>query len=255
MPTKKSTKNKSDPLMNPSILFEDDDLVVADKPSGVITNSSETAQENTMQDWAHRTFAVFQGDSPDVLSDFHKRCGIVHRLDKETSGILLIAKNETSFVRLQQQFKERTVRKKYTALAHGIVEKTGEIRAPVGRLPWNRERFGVLAGGREAVTGYESIRHYERTAHETYTLLGLAPHTGRTHQIRIHLKYIGHPIVADAFYGGRKTYRNDLAFCPRLFLHAGHISFIHPFSGKPIEFESALPDDLSRVLAHLSVLK
>ena len=171
----------------------------------------------------------------------------MHRLDKETSGILIVAKTKKAFENLQQQFKDRKISKTYTALVHGQVEpKEGTIEAPVGRLPWRRDRFGVLPGGREATTGYK-VREY----YKDYTLLELKPKTGRTHQIRIHLKHLGHPVVADTFYAGRKTARADRLWCPRLFLHASGISFTHPETGKEISFKSKLPADLLQVLTNL----
>ena len=181
------------------------------------------------------------------------RNGIVHRLDKETSGILLIAKTKASFEELQRQFKERIVHKTYIALVHGRVERgevDGVIDAPVGRLPWRRDRFGVLPDGREAVTEYKKIDDYV-LENDKFSLLELKPKTGRTHQIRIHLKHIGHPIVADEFYAGRKTARHDRKWCPRLFLHAGGITFLHPITRKEISFKSDLPQDLSVALANL----
>ena len=172
----------------------------------------------------------------------------MHRLDKETSGLLVVAKTINAFENLQSQFKERKVKKTYIALAHGEIEpKEGEITASVGRLPWRRERFGVLPGGREAVTKYKVISYYTLSAN-TYTLLRLMPQTGRTHQIRIHLKFIGHPIVGDEFYAGRKTARRDRLWCPRLFLHAKTLSFDHPETGKRLNFESNLPFDLAKTL-------
>ena len=164
----------------------------------------------------------------------------------------MIAKTKEAFYNLQKQFKERRVAKKYQALVHGKVEMgEGEIKAPVGRLPWRRNRFGVLPGGREAATEYKVLENYE-TKEGKYSLLELSPKTGRTHQIRIHLKYLGHPIVGDTFYAGRKTARRDRVWCPRLFLHASEISFLHPKTGKRVSFESQLPADLGAVLTSLA---
>jgi 23S rRNA pseudouridine1911/1915/1917 synthase len=171
-------------------------------------------------------------------------------LDKETSGLLIVAKTISAFENLQSQFKERKVTKTYIALVHGVVEpKEGEIIASVGRLPWRRERFGVLPGGREAITKYKVISYHSLiTDHGSqFTLVELYPKTGRTHQIRIHLKFIGHPIVGDYFYAGRKTARDDREWCPRLFLHASKITFFHPVTGKEVKFESELPKDLNLV--------
>src|SRR5947209_8201310 len=149
--------------MIPSIVFEDDFFIAINKPSGMIVNKADTTKnESTVQDWVEE---LYPRQIPSGLTEktengdynktyeFYNRSGIVHRLDKETSGILLIAKTAESFAELQNQFKERTVKKKYIALAHGrVVPEDGEIRAPIGRLEWNRKRFGVVSGGREAMT-------------------------------------------------------------------------------------------------------
>lgn len=236
------------------ILFEDEDIVVLDKPSGITVNRSETTvNQITVQDWMEKKFKV-KSLKVDKESDFYKRSGIVHRLDKETSGILLAAKNERSFFDLQNQFKERIVKKTYTALAHGkIVPSEGEVKAPVGRLPWNRMRFGIVAGGRDSITKYKVIDYFEKhTKRGNYlTLLEAYPETGRTHQIRVHLQYIGHPIFADFLYAGRKTSREDRKLLERVFLHASKIFFVHPKKGERVNFESELPQELSSVLKNL----
>ena len=232
--------------MEPKVIFEDKELLILDKPSGWIVNDATTTRNQpTVQGWLRRNFHF-------PISNFQKlRNGIVHRLDKETSGLLLIAKTKSSFENLQAQFKSREVRKIYNALVHGKVEpKEGVVNAPVGRLPWNRERFGVLPGSRSAETAYKAVAYYQLQA-KSYTLVELYPKTGRTHQIRIHLKYLGHPIVADEFYAGRKTSRADRQWCPRLFLHAGGISFNHPAAGERVEFKSELPNDLEKSLDSL----
>lgn len=247
--------------MEPKVVFEDIDLLVIDKPSGMIVNKADTTRgERTVQEWVEEKLEV-RSDLPadkagksevDRESDFVKRAGIVHRLDKETSGILLTAKNPESFENLQKQFKERTVKKKYLALVHGKVEPSeGEIRVPVGRLPWNRERFGVIPGGRESATKYKALSSYKLDV-SSYTLLELAPLTGRTHQIRVHLKYLGFPIVGDQLYAGRKQSREDRKWCSRLFLHASEIRFSHPKTGEQITLQSELPNDLEHALAKLA---
>ncbi|MBI3290552.1 RluA family pseudouridine synthase [Candidatus Microgenomates bacterium] len=251
--------------MEPKILLEDDELLVIDKPAGMVVNNAQSVQGETVQDWITRVLPRFfpqenpQGDpflgvplpaSP--TSDFAQRAGIVHRLDKETSGILVIAKTPEAFENLQKQFAERGVEKSYLALVHGQPSHSeGVISAPVGRLPWNRERFGVLAGGREATTKYR-VLSIQYLGKEEFSLVELYPKTGRTHQIRVHLKSIGHAVVADEFYAGRKTARNDRKWCPRLFLHAKSISFMHPKTGERVNVESDLPQDLKDALAQLS---
>lgn len=234
--------------MEPEIIFEDKSLLILNKPSGWIVNeASTTKNQPVIQKW------ISQKAKSEISNDTEYRNGIVHRLDKETSGILVVAKTKEAFRNLQEQFKARVVEKTYTALVHGKVEpRNGVIKVPVGRLPWNRERFGVLPGGREAETGYKAISNYKpQMSNEILTLLELKPKTGRTHQIRIHLKYLGHPIVSDGFYAGRKTARDDRKWCPRLFLHASEIKFRHPKSEKFVNFKTNLDDDLHQALSGL----
>lgn len=235
--------------MNIKILFEDDDLAVLDKPAGIVVNRAISVKEETVQDFVEKNFIL--KEAPADSSEFLARSGVVHRLDKDTSGVLIVAKNPASFLSLQSLFKERKISKKYKALVHGkVMPERGEINAPVGRLPWNRERFGILSEGREAQTSYRVLSFYDYEG-EYFSLLEAMPFTGRTHQIRIHLKYIGHSILSDKFYAGRKTCRQDLTFCPRLFLHASNLTFKHPFKAKNIEIESVLPEELLKVLAKM----
>lgn len=233
--------------MEPKILFEDEALFVVDKPAGWISNDSNTVTDQpVVQKWITESF-----DYP-LKGNRELRDGIVHRLDKETSGILVVAKTEQSFNKLQLMFKERKVEKTYTALCHGKVDPPeGKIEETVGRLPWRRDRFGVVEGGRESLTLYKLIRFYKGDR-GGYSLIEFYPRTGRTHQIRIHAKHIGHAIVSDEFYAGRKTARNDRKWCPRLFLHASSIRFPHPQSNAVNTYYSPLPNDLSGVLEYLS---
>lgn len=252
-----------------AIIYEDKAVIVVNKPAGITVNRSETTKgEKTVQDWAEgylkvprvpQVPRVSREDS--THSTFIERAGIVHRLDKETSGILLIAKTQVAFADLQRQFKERIVKKTYIALAHGVIlPKDGEIRIPVGRLPWNRKRFGVVAGGRDAVTRYKTISNFIHSTgsgqisnrQENLTLLELFPETGRTHQIRVHMKYLNHPIFGDNLYAGRKTARNDRKLLPRVFLHASSITFYHPQTHKEVSFESPLPIELEQFLHKLT---
>ena len=251
-------------MKTPSVLFEDEALLVVDKPSGMTVNRAETTRgERTVEEWVEEKILSDKKSSSRNISDFYRRAGIVHRLDKETSGLLLVAKTPESFANLQQQFKERRVKKMYLALVHGKVRPTeGEMRVPVGRLPWNRKRFGVVVGGREAVTRYkvQSLKFNPAGAtsdvasgkNEQLTLVELYPETGRTHQIRVHLKYFGHPIFSDPLYAGRKTARADRKLLPRLFLHATKLSFDHPRTGKRVSFESPLPLELDTFLKKLA---
>ncbi|MDO8583002.1 MAG: RluA family pseudouridine synthase [bacterium] len=261
--------------MEPKVIFEDQDLLVLDKPAGMIVNNADTTKDLvTVQDWVEKYLQITNSKSQipnksqiqnnndqntqvfiSPEETFKSRAGIVHRLDKETSGILLVAKTLLAFVNLQAQFKERKVQKTYIALAHGKIEpEVGEINVAVGRLPWNRKRFGVIADGRESVTMYKvlSIKYLAgKKESEPLTLVELYPKSGRTHQIRVHLQYIHHPIFSDPLYAGRKTSRNDRELLPRVFLHAAKISFNHPKTNAPLSLESPLPEDLDGFLKGL----
>ncbi|HET9946944.1 MAG TPA: RluA family pseudouridine synthase [Patescibacteria group bacterium] len=244
-----------------SVIFEDNTLLVINKPSGITVNRSDTTRhESTVQDIVEKHLKISypkplvrerkEGEYPTTEETFKERSGIVHRLDKETSGILLIAKNPDIFGKLQKAFQEREVQKTYLALAHGkLLPLEGEVSVPVGRLQFNRMRFGVVAGGRPSVTGYKVLQtYYNPKTKEFYSLVELYPHTGRTHQIRVHLKHLNHPIVSDELYAGRKTARQDRKELSRLFLHASQIVFTHPATGKQIHIESPLPEELEDFL-------
>lgn len=260
--------------MQPKILLEDELFLVVDKPAGLVVNRADSVKETTVQDWAEgylkirstkhesRNKSKAQNSNGDKSfgfrnSDFEfsSRAGIVHRIDKETSGCLIIAKTPEAFVELQRQFKAREVEKTYIALVHGKFEREqGIINAAVGRLPWNRERFGILSGGREAETIYKVTKLFEKPnkqQKEYYSLVEFRPKTGRTHQIRVHAKYLHHALVSDVFYAGRKTSRKDREWCPRLFLHAAKISFTHPVTKERVTVESSLAEDLRIALSHL----
>jgi len=234
-------------VSTPKIVYEDEALMVIDKPSGWIVNDAITAKDKpTVQGWLRRNF-----DFP-VFKFQILRNGIVHRLDKETSGLLLIAKTKEAFEQLQSQFKSRKVEKSYIALTHGRVEpKEGEIITTVGRLPWRRDRFGIVPGGRESESKYKVISYHSK-GKEAFSLVEFYPKTGRTHQIRIHAKFIGHPIVGDSFYAGRKTARKDRLWCPRLFLHAKSVSFTDPITDRKVSYKSALPGELKKSLEVLT---
>lgn len=240
------------------ILYEDSELLIINKPAGITVNRSETTTNDTIQDWAEEYLHIAKGvgHSEDTETDFYDRGGIVHRLDKETSGVLVLAKTPEAFTKIQQQFKERVIEKKYQALTHGVVTPaTGEIKAPVGRLPWNRTQFGIVAGGRDSVTFYNRLAVYELpgigSGRQKGSLLELSPQTGRTHQIRVHLKYIGHPIFADFLYAGRKTARDDRKFLTRVFLHAESLTLTHPRLGERMSFHAPLPEELASLLSSL----
>ena len=258
------------------LIFEDKTILVIDKPAGWVVNKAETTRnQETIQDWVecyrkirstkHEILNKFKITNSNVQNslefrnsdlEFARRAGIVHRLDKETSGLLLVAKTPEAFVNLQRQFKERKVKKQYLALVHGKVEpQEGVIEVPIARSPFNREKFGVFLGGRPARTKYKVLSIKYKVLgkkEEPLTLLEVSPETGRTHQIRVHLKYIGHSVVGDEKYAGRKTARADRKWCPRQFLHASYLSFIHPKTGKKVIVSSKLPSDLQQIIMKLS---
>lgn len=218
-----------------SLVFEDNYLLVINKPAGLTVNRADsTAGLETLED----------------LLPFNSlpRRGIVHRLDKDTSGLILVAKTAAALTDLQAQFKQRLVAKAYVALVHGRVEpKDGSINLPVGRNPERRQRFMVIISGRPAVTRYEVKTYFEK-----YSLVSVYPKTGRTHQIRVHFKHLGHPLVADPFYLGEKRLKVDSSWCPRLFLHSQELSFRHPESQQLVKFEADLPDDLKTALKKIT---
>lgn len=231
--------------MDPKIIFEDDSLFVIDKPSGWIANeASTTTTQPVIQTWVRENFEYPLKGSREM------RDGVVHRLDKETSGVLLVAKTKEAFERLQAEFKGREVEKVYVGLLHGHVDSEGKIKVSVGRLPYRRDRFGIIPDGRDSETDYKLLEFYPGN-NGGHSLVEFNPKTGRTHQIRIHARHIGHAIVSDEFYAGRKTARNDRKWCPRLFLHASKIKFTHPARGEAVEFESKLPGDLQNALKEM----
>lgn len=238
----------------PEVLFKDDDILVVSKPAGMIVNNADTSRKvYTLQDFVKENFPI--GKSKTSESDFFKRGGIVHRLDKETSGVLIIARNEESFINLQAQFKEHRVDKVYTALCHGKLVSEGEINVPIGRLPWNRMRFGVIPQGREAHTKFKVLKHLclkTGKSSEVLSLVEVYPKTGRTHQIRVHFQYASFPIFSDALYAGRKIYANDKKYLNRHFLHASKITFSHPKTNVKMTIEAPLTSELVNFLKTLS---
>ncbi len=218
-----------------SILYEDDDLLVVDKPAGLTTHPAPGHGTGTLVNalLAHLP-RLPESDNP-------ARPGIVHRLDKDTSGLLIVAKTPPALARLSAQFKSRFVKKTYLALVTGrVTPEKGVIDAPIGRDPVHRQRMAVTYTGRPARTGYKVLRYLPGA-----TLLEAYPETGRTHQIRVHFAAVGHPVVGDATYG------TPSRLVGRQFLHAYRLSFRLPSSGKPVEFTAPLPPDLQEALKQL----
>jgi len=211
----------------------------------IVNRAQTTAGKITLEDWLE--LKGIRGID---------RHGIVHRLDKDTSGLMVVGKTAIAMQALQAQFKERQVKKSYLALVHGKLEpKKGSINAPISRNPFNRQRFGIFVGGRSATTDYQLESAYLSPEGEELSLVKAFPLTGRTHQIRVHIKSIGHPVVSDLIYAPKKLLKFDFLWCPRLFLHASKIKFSHPKSKKDVEFKSDLPGDLKDALSYLTPLR
>jgi 23S rRNA pseudouridine1911/1915/1917 synthase len=234
-----------------SILYEDDDLIVVDKPAGMIVHPGAGVESGTLANALVHHFNLLSSVAG------RTRPGIVHRLDKDTSGLLVVAKNDLAHQRLSDQFREREVYKLYIALVYGRLSKErGEIEARIGRGTHNRTRMAVLKGGagRPAHTIYEVAHRYQ-----DFTLLRVQIKTGRTHQIRVHLSHIGHPVVGDASYGsgrnnsiGNVMIKRAVQSLGRQFLHSTELAFNHPRSGERLEFTSPLPPELAAFLAQLA---
>lgn len=219
------------------IVYEDDDLLVVDKPAGLVVHPSPGHAGHTLVNAVLAHCPNLSGIGGEG------RPGIVHRLDKDTSGLIIVAKNDAAHLSLARQLKERKIEKTYLALVEGRVRPAGGvIDAPIARDPRHRKRMAVVARGRDARTRYRVLREADGRS-----LLEVRPETGRTHQIRVHLASIGHPIAGDALYGRRRD--PSLA---RQFLHAQRLAFRHPRTGERIELEAPLADDLARYLATVS---
>lgn len=231
------------------VLYEDADVVAINKPAGMVVhpaagNATGTVV-NAMLSYAPEAATV--GDA--------QRPGIVHRLDKETSGVLLLAKSEAAYRALQSQFKSRSIQKTYLALCVGGVKpERGVIHKPIGRDAGHRQRMAIVAGGRDAVTQYtvtEVFKREPKDAGAIYSFVRAHPLTGRTHQLRVHFASQGFPIVGDALYGARKDALTR-RLAPRQLLHSSELSFASPSSGQAIKVHAPLPEDMRRVLDELS---
>ena len=218
----------SRPLLEPrkiplSVLFEDHCFVIVDKRPGLVVHPGAGTTAPTLVEGLLADRSLPPSDDP-------VRPGIVHRLDKETSGVIVVAKTPAALSSLQQQFASRSVTKAYLAVVQGVVpEEEGWIDAPVGRDPQAPRRMSVQANGRPAQTGFHVLSRWNHSS-----LLVVRPRTGRTHQIRVHLHYIGYPVVGDLLYGGPSD--------SRLLLHAWRIAFLHPETGETVSFEAPVPD-------------
>jgi 23S rRNA pseudouridine1911/1915/1917 synthase len=242
------------------IVYEDDFLLVVNKPAGMVTHPAYKNYSGTLVNaLMHHSEKLSQLHAEDDEEFDIVRPGIVHRLDKDTSGLLVVAKDETTHQKLAKQFAAKTSEREYNAIVWGkFKQNSGVIDAPLGRSKSDRKKVTVITGGKNAVTEYEVIEQFEYLA-----LLKIHLRTGRTHQIRVHLAHIHHPVFGDGTYGGREIVvggiegkkkaevKNLLEIMPRQALHAKKLGFVHPHTKKMIRFESELPEDMKAVLSFL----
>jgi len=233
-----------------SVIYEDENFIGLSKPAGMLLHETVKSKEQiaksegTLVDWLVKNYPEVKnvGDAPQV------RPGIVHRLDKETSGVLVVARNQKSFEYLKKLFQEHKIIKKYIALVHGRLEGNGVINAPIGLKPGTVKR-SIRAKNmkmvKEAVTEYKSLKNFEKDG-EFFTLVELTPKTGRTHQLRVHLASISHPVVGDILYGPKS---NSLGM-KRQFLHANSLEFVNQ-EGTRLRLEAGLPRELEETLSAL----
>lgn len=230
-------------MNNVHVVYEDDNFVVYDKPTGLVVNKSQTAQGPTLAEYSADYLDMDEKD--DNESDYYSRGGIVHRLDKDTSGLVLAAKNQDYFDYLQSLFKKRLVNKTYLALSVGkMKEDEINVSAPLARNPNNRFKFAVVDGGKEARTIFTKIKN-KIIDEQEFTLIEAKPITGRTHQIRVHLAALNLPIAGDPIYLSKKMqYKYNYLF-PRLMLHAHKLSFTDDRIQKEFDFISPLPNEFN----------
>jgi 23S rRNA pseudouridine1911/1915/1917 synthase len=214
------------------VVHEDEDVLVLNKPAGLVVHPGSG-------NWAGTMLNALLHHAPGL--DQLARAGIVHRLDKDTSGLLVVARHEAAQLSLVRQLQAHTVKRTYLALARGVVASAGSIDAPIGRHPKHRTRMAVVASGKPAVTHYRVKKRFP-----AHTLLECDLETGRTHQIRVHLASIGHPIEGDPVYAGRGEQK-----LARQALHAWQLAFVHPRSGRSMRFEAPLPEDFRALLETL----
>ena len=219
-----------------NILYDDDDVIVIDKPKGMVVHPANGNYTGTLVNAIMSKF----GDNLSGINGVI-RPGIVHRIDKDTSGVLVIAKNDKAHLKLAEQLKEHSMTRVYVAVVRGkLKEKVGTIDAPIGRNPKDRKKMGVVANGKRAVTHYKVIKELDDCS-----VIEVRLETGRTHQIRVHMSYIGHPLLGDSVYSNGKNKYGVVGQA----LHAKILGFIHPSTGEYMEFSSNLPEEFERLLA------
>ena len=220
------------------IVYEDDDLLVINKPKGLVVHPAAGHADDTL---VNGLLYALGDDLSGINGEL--RPGIVHRIDKDTSGLLAVAKNDYAHTMLASQLKDHTMARTYEAIVCGVMkEDCGTVDAPIGRHPSDRKRMAVVAGGRPAVTHWEVIARYAGVTHVRCRL-----ETGRTHQIRVHMAYIGHPILGDTVYGAKKPVAGLTGQC----LHAVGLRFIHPRTGQAVELHCPLPQEFQEQLRKL----
>lgn len=231
-PTKIDLEPENIPL---DIVYEDDDVIVVNKPQGMVVHPAPGHPNHTLVN-----ALLYHSPLSHINGEF--RPGIVHRIDKDTSGLLMVAKNDHAHRSLAAQLKAKSTQREYVALVHGVIkEDQGTIDAPLGRSPKDRKKQAVVPDGRHAVTHFKVLTRYRH-----YTLVACRLETGRTHQIRVHMKYIGHPLAGDPLYGPKKTLPGNGQY-----LHARLLGFRHPVTGKEMLFTAPLPDWFAKMLRHL----
>lgn len=225
------------------IVYEDEDVLIINKAPGMVVHPAPGHSNDTLVNALLAYYPDLQADDAD------QRPGIVHRLDRDTSGLLIVAKNARAQAALVEQMQRHEIVKRYQALVEGVIAlDQGSIDAPIGRDPRHRQQMAITTvGSREARTHFRVLERFNR-----HTLLLIQLETGRTHQIRVHLKAIGHPVVGDLTYGSGNVIRGSKL--DRQFLHAWQLQFAHPISGKPLQFEAPLPADLRKVLDNKTFL-
>jgi len=242
--------------MELNIVYEDDDLMIINKPAGIVVHPGSGNHNGTL---LNGVAYYLQQKNPELTDDVLPRFGLVHRIDKNTSGLLVLAKTDVAMRHLAKQFFDHSISRKYVALAWGDVEKDeGTIVAHVGRNQRFRKLFEAYPDGEH---GKEATTHYNVLERFGYvTLVQCVLETGRTHQIRVHMKHMGHPLFNDDFYGGDKIVKgtvytkykqfvdNCFKICQRQALHAKTLGFVHPTTGKDMFFEAPLPEDIEKVI-------
>lgn len=219
------------------IIYQDEDLVVIDKEKGMVVHPAPGHQDGTMVNALLYHIKDLSGINGDL------RPGIVHRLDKDTSGVMVVAKNDAAHRSLAAQIKDHTINREYVALVHGVIkENLGTIDAPIGRSKTDRKKMAVVNNGRQAISNYQVLERFNQ-----YTLIKVKLLTGRTHQIRVHFAYLHHPIVGDPLYGPAKKH---LGMRSQV-LHASLLGLVHPETGEYMEFTSELPEYFSCILKDL----